>query len=125
VRPGIAVLIADGYLDAADSLGLLLTLAGHRVRTTYTGPEALDLAYQDPPDVLVCDLVLPQLNGYELARRLRPKLPRTLFVALTGLGSKADHEASSRAGFDCHLVKPVEPSILLRLLVHELARKRS
>ncbi len=116
VRHRLRVLVADGYRDAADSLALVLTLAGHCVRVVYSGPAALDLARQERPDVVVCDLVLPGLNGYELARRLRPELPQALLIALTGLAAKADRLRSFRAGFDRHLVKPADADDFLELL---------
>jgi CheY-like chemotaxis protein len=107
---GRSVLIVDNNRDAADSLALLLRLAGHEVRTAYDGPAALDLARVWPPDVVLLDIGMPGMDGLEVARRLRQDLglKQALLVALTGYGQDEDRRRSQEAGFNAHLVKPVD-----------------
>jgi signal transduction histidine kinase len=115
---GMHVLVVEDNLDTAGSLRLLLEACGHRVRIAHRGEDALRLAAQAAPDVVVCDIGLPDLDGYEVARRLRAAAgedaPRLL--ALTGYGTGADRARAAEAGFDAHLVKPVEPAQLLAAL---------
>jgi two-component system, OmpR family, response regulator len=113
------VLVVDDNRDAADSLSSLLELFGHEVRTCYEGRSALELIEQYAPDVVFLDLGLPGMDGYEVARELRRHHPEggPLLVALTGYGADKDKSATQRAGFDRHLVKPVEPEELERLLL--------
>jgi CheY-like chemotaxis protein len=112
------VLVVDDNHDAADTLALLLELMGHEVRTAHDGLKALDVAEELRPDVVLLDIGLPQLNGYEVARRLRqqPWSRQTLLVALTGWGQAEDQLRSTEAGFDRHLVKPVDEAMLIRVL---------
>jgi len=116
--PPHRVLVVDDNHDSADSLGLLLQLTGHEVRTAYDGPTALEAARSYRPEVAVVDLGLPRMDGCELARRLRqqPGWDAVLLVALTGYGTDEDRRRTREAGFDNHLVKPVEFEALQRLL---------
>lgn len=116
--PGkLRVLIADGYADAADSLALLLTLWGHDPIVTRSGPEALAAARSQRPHVVLTELMLDGLDGYELAGRLRDELgDATTLIALTGFGDEAHRRRAREAGYALHLVKPVEPARLQRLL---------
>jgi CheY-like chemotaxis protein len=115
---GLHVLVIEDHADAAESLRLLLELQGQRVTVAATGPAGLDAVRDTPPDVVLCDLGLPGLSGYEVARALRqdPATAGVYLVAVSGYGSPEDREKSQRAGFDEHLVKPVEPDALQRLL---------
>jgi CheY-like chemotaxis protein/two-component sensor histidine kinase len=116
--PSRRVLVVDDNRDAADSLALLLKMLGHEVRTAYEGPAALEAARAWRPEVLLLDLGLPGLDGYEVARRLRAELPpeELLIVALTGYGHEEDRRRSREAGCDLHLVKPAGPNVLHDLL---------
>lgn len=112
------VLVVDDNADAANSLAKLLELTGHEARTAYDGPSALEAARAYRPDLILLDIGLPNLDGYEVARRLRkqPDNERTLIVALTGYGQDADQRRSRAVGFDCHLVKPVDFDMIQLLL---------
>jgi PAS domain S-box-containing protein len=116
----LCILVVDDNRDAADSLALVLRLEGHDVRVTYDGQTALEVAQGHPPDLALVDLGMPGMDGYELCRRLRaqPALAGALLVALTGWGQEEDRRRSEEAGFDRHLIKPVEPQSLHRLLTH-------
>jgi PAS domain S-box-containing protein len=111
------VLVVDDNVDAADSIALLLRMQGHDVRVGYDGESALALACEHCPEILLLDIGLPRTDGYALARELRaqPQLARATFVAVTGYGLKQDRERARAAGFDHHLVKPVDFSLLLTL----------
>jgi CheY-like chemotaxis protein len=104
------VLVVDDNVDSAETLTTLLKMSGHDVRTAYTGPTALDVAVAFLPDVVLLDIGLPGLNGYEVARRLRqhPPLKGVRLVAMTGYGDEADLQLAREAGFDRHLLKPVD-----------------
>jgi CheY-like chemotaxis protein len=103
------VLVVDDNIDAADSLAIMLQLDGYDTRVEYSGEDALRTAEAFDPEVVVCDIGLPEMDGHEIARRLRadPRRARTLLVAVTGWGSDEDKQRTRRAGFDFHLVKPV------------------
>ena len=104
------ILVVDDNKDAAQSLGLLLKLSGHAVRTAYDGPSALETARTDPPEIVLLDIGLPRMDGLEVARRMRQELglKDTLLVALTGYGQEEDRRRSQEAGFNAHLVKPLD-----------------
>lgn len=108
------VLVVDDNFDAATSLSMLVELLGHEVRTAYDGTEALDLASQFCPDVVLLDLGMPRMDGYEACRRLRaqPWGADIAVVAVTGWGQERDRRETQLAGFDQHLVKPVAPEVL-------------
>lgn len=112
------VLVVDDNADSADSLAMLLTLAGHRVETALDGPGALAAAADFRPEVILLDIGLPGMDGYEVARRLwatEPR-PRPLVVALTGYTQGEDRRRAREAGFDYFLVKPVDPVELERII---------
>ena len=112
------VLIADDNEDAALSLAMLLQNLGHETRTAHNGADALEVAEQFLPEVMFLDLAMPTLHGYEAARRARnrPWGQKVLLVALTGWGQQADRDRTRAAGFDHHLVKPVNLETLRELL---------
>ncbi len=115
---GHRILVVDDNKDAASSLALLLRLMGHETRTANNGVEAIEVADQFQPDVALLDIGMPRLNGYETARRLRQKAwgREMLLVAVTGWGQEADRRRSNEAGFNEHLVKPVNVQEIERLL---------
>jgi CheY-like chemotaxis protein len=119
-RPAEAkrVLVVDDNTDAAATLEILLRSLGHEVETAYDGIEALRVAAAFAPDIVLLDIGLPGLDGYEVARRLRAlHRERPLrIVAITGWGQEADRARSQEAGVDVHLVKPVDPTTLTSLL---------
>ncbi|MBX9583697.1 MAG: response regulator [Gemmataceae bacterium] len=117
-RPNYRVLVVDDNADAADSLALLLELAGDTVRTAGSGPRALEVAGSFRPEVVLLDIGLPGMDGYEVARRLRgqPDGGRVLLVALTGYGRDDDRRRAAEAGFDHHLTKPADPAAVNHLL---------
>jgi CheY-like chemotaxis protein len=112
------VLVVDDNVDAADSLAMLLTLQGHQTQVAYSAKEALTCAEAFSPDVCLLDIGLPQMNGYELAKELRALagLNNMRLVALTGYGQAEDQRRARAAGFDAHLVKPVDLGKLERAL---------
>ncbi len=117
--PRRRVLIIDDNRDTAESLGTMVRLWGHEARVCYDGADALASADEFLPEVAVIDIGLPGLNGYDVAGRLRrhPALGGTVLIALTGYGQEEDRRLSRVAGFDQHLVKPVEPDVLRRALL--------
>jgi DNA-binding response OmpR family regulator len=116
-RP-LSVLVVDDLADAAESLALVLSFHGFAARTAPDGPAALKAAADEPPDVVVTDLRMPGMDGWELARRLRARADTAgaFVVALTGCGSEDDRRRSAEAGVDVHLLKPVAPCELVALL---------
>jgi signal transduction histidine kinase len=110
------VLLVDDNQDAAELLCEVLRSVGHHVEVAHDGPAALGLVSRFHPEVAVLDIGLPVMDGYELARRLRGQLDRLRCIAVTGYGQETDHARSRQAGFDLHLVKPVDLSVLLRAL---------
>ena len=122
---GLRVLVADDNRDATETLALFLERSGHTVFTANDGEEASAAAAAFHPDVCVLDIGMPRMDGYEVARRLReadaavPHAPDYLapvLIALTGWGQAEDHRRSREAGFDYHLIKPVQPGTLVKLL---------
>jgi two-component system CheB/CheR fusion protein len=120
------IVVVEDHPDAAESLVLLLELLGHEVRVFAEGLPALREAHTDPPDVMLVDIGLPDIDGFELARRVRrdPVLRHAMLVALTGYGCEDDRREASAAGFDHHLVKPVEPTAIERLVAGRETRRR-
>jgi CheY-like chemotaxis protein len=108
----------EDNVDAAEMMSFMLQLGGHEVRAVYNGPEALEAARAFEPQVVLCDIGLPGMNGYEVAARLReqPAFRQTTLIALTGYGQEEARRRAKEAGFDYHLVKPVEPDALAALL---------
>jgi CheY-like chemotaxis protein len=113
------ILIADDNQDALESLALMLRLEGHEVYCASDGEEALALAGQRKPEIVVLDVGMPKLDGCEVARRIRAESwgRNAVLVALTGWGQEADRRRSREAGFDMHLVKPVDPATICDMLV--------
>jgi two-component system, chemotaxis family, CheB/CheR fusion protein len=112
------ILVVDDNRDSANSLAMLLKMTGHEMHTAHDGLEALHAAEQFHPNVILLDIGLPKLNGYEVARRIReqPWGQGMVIVALTGWGQDEDRQRSAAAGFDGHMVKPVELPALMTLL---------
>jgi CheY-like chemotaxis protein len=112
------ILVVDDLRDAAESLAMLLRMMGHETRTAYDGLEAVQTAAAFQPNVVLLDIGLPKMNGYEAARRIRsePWGGNVTLVALTGWGQEEDKRRSLEAGFDHHLTKPVDPAALAKLL---------
>ncbi len=112
------ILLADDNRDAVDSLAIVLRMAGYEVYATHSGHEALDVGARVRPEVLILDIGMPEMSGYELASRIRQQLwgRDAVLIALTGWGQREDKERSREAGFDHHLTKPVDPDQLERLL---------
>jgi CheY-like chemotaxis protein len=117
-RRGRRILVADDSPDAANSLAMMLRLAGHEVHTARDGQEAVEAAGWFRPDVALLDIGMPRLNGFEAARRIReqPWGRHMVLVAVTGWGQQEDKRRATEAGFDQHLTKPVDPADLEKLL---------
>jgi two-component system, OmpR family, response regulator len=115
---GLRVLVVEDYPDTATSTALLLKLFGHEVDVAGDGPTALRAAAAFPPDVVLLDIGLPGMDGYEVARRLRgqPLARRPFFIAVSGYRQPADRRREVEAGIDMHLLKPVDPDHLRLLL---------
>jgi CheY-like chemotaxis protein len=113
------VLVADDNVDAASSLGMLLEIMGHEVRVVHNGLEAVTTAEGFRPDVILLDLSMPELNGYDACGRIRaqPQNRSALIVALTGWTLAENRQRSQEMGFDVYLIKPVELAALEKLLL--------
>lgn len=120
------VLIADDNQDGADSLFIMLRRFGHDVRVVYDGPDAIREAEAFAPDFVLLDLGMPGMNGFETARRLRalPQGEDITLIAVTGWGQDRDRQLTAEAGFDGHVVKPVDPLAIKNLLATLPARSR-
>jgi CheY-like chemotaxis protein len=116
------LLVVDDNIDAAQTLATILSLEGQDVRTAFGSLEALELAEQWRPEVALVDIGLPELNGYEVCRRIRaqPWGERMLLVACTGWGSPEDRERTRQAGFNFHLVKPIQLEAVLKLIAEQV-----
>ena len=112
------ILIVDDNQDSADSLAILLKLTGHEIHIAHDGLEAVEEAATFQPHTILLDIGLPRLNGYEAARRIReqPRHEGVTLVALTGWGQEEDRRRSEEAGFDGHMIKPVDFAALTKLL---------
>jgi CheY-like chemotaxis protein len=122
--PSRRVLVVDDNEDAANSLALLLKLGGHETASVYSAVEALQRACVFRPDVVLLDIGLPGMDGYEVAQKMRelPGLRDITLVAVTGYGRSDDRLRARDAGFDDHLTKPVEYALLERTLAGIRAR---
>jgi signal transduction histidine kinase/ActR/RegA family two-component response regulator len=115
--PRRRILVVDDNVDAAQSLAMLLRLRGHDVQTAFGGPEALQAAKIDEPELVFLDIGMPVMDGYEVARGLRAQFASELtIIALTGWGTEQDRQRSREAGFDHHLTKPVDLAALEEVL---------
>ncbi len=112
------VLIADDNRDGAEIMAMLLTHSGYDVQLAHTGPDAVDVAAQQRPDVAILDIGMPGMSGYDVARRIRsqPWGGGMMLIAVTGWGQEDDKRKAKEAGFDHHLTKPIDPGALERLM---------
>jgi CheY-like chemotaxis protein len=117
-QAGRRILVVEDNRDSAYSLCLLLELSGHEVAVAYSGHDGVRAAEQCRPDVVLCDIGLPGLDGYGVARKLRdnPTTAQARLIAVTAYGRDEDRRRSHEAGFELHLVKPVGPDDLHRVL---------
>jgi CheY-like chemotaxis protein len=117
-KAGQRILVVEDNRDSADSLRLLLEYSGHEVAVAYSGHDGVQAAERYQPDVVLCDIGLPGLDGYGVARKLRdnPATAKARLIAVTAYGQDEDRRRSHEAGFEQHLVKPVDPDALRRVL---------
>jgi PAS domain S-box-containing protein len=115
----LRILVVEDSRDAADSLRILLEFLGHQVRVAFSGHEGVQMARGWHPDVVLCDIGLPGLDGYGVAEELRhdPATANMQLIAVTGYGRDEDRRRARQAGFDHHLTKPVDPTVLRPLLI--------
>jgi signal transduction histidine kinase len=118
ISRSVRVLVVEDNRDAAESVQMLLEAHGYEVFVAFTGPDGVEAARAHRPNVVLCDIGLPGLDGFEVAGKLRsdPATARITLIAVTGYGQDADRQRSAAAGFDLHLVKPVDPGRLLNEL---------
>jgi CheY-like chemotaxis protein len=123
---GFKILVVDDNPDSALSLAMMLSIMGHETRTAHDGESAVATAERFLPDVVLLDIGLPKLNGYEVAQRIRHSSwgSSMFLIAVTGWGQDEDRQRSSEVGLNVHMVKPVEPAALQKLLA-ELKLKAS
>jgi CheY-like chemotaxis protein len=115
--PETSILVIEDNDDARAALVAILELEGYLVRSASDGPRGIEIAHADAPDAVLVDIGLPGLDGYEVARRIRALGGRQPYlVALTGYGQAEDRRRAGEAGFDAHVVKPVDPTELADLL---------
>jgi CheY-like chemotaxis protein len=121
----LRILVVDDNHDAAESLALWVETLGHEALLAHDGPQALETALRTLPDVVLLDIALPGMCGDEVARRLRAsaQLRHATLVALSGWGGAEDRASSLRAGFDRHLIKPIELATLEEVLGASVARR--
>ena len=112
------ILVVDDSRDGADSLSVVLQMMGAESRAAYDGPSALALIKTFAPTTVLMDIGMPDMDGHEVARRIRadPELAGVRLIALTGWGAEGDRRRSQESGFDDHWVKPVEPAKLMSLM---------
>ena len=117
-KAGQRILVIEDNRDSADSLRLLLEFSGYEVAVAYSGHDGVQAAEQYQPDVVLCEIGLPGLDGYGVARKLRdnPTTAKARLIAVTAYGQDEDRRRSHEAGFEQHLVKPVDPDALQRVL---------
>jgi CheY-like chemotaxis protein len=114
----LRLVVVDDNQDAADTTAMLLKVLGHQCRVAYSGAAGLEAALADLPDAVILDIGLPGMDGYEVAKRIRQdhRAKNVPLIALTGYGRDADRELSESAGFDAHIVKPVDMQKLQHVL---------
>ena len=112
------ILVVDDNHDSALSMSMMLSIMGHETRTAHDGETAVATAETFLPDVVLLDIGLPKLNGYEVAQRIREKAwgESMYLIAVTGWGQEEDRQRSTEVGLNLHMVKPVEPAALEKLL---------
>lgn len=117
-KPRFRILVVDDNPDSALSMAMMLSMMGHETRTAHDGEAAVASAEEFRPQVVLLDIGLPKLNGYEVAQRIRKEEwgASMFLVAITGWGQDEDRRRSEDVGMNLHLVKPVEPSALDRVL---------
>lgn len=125
-KQGFRILVVDDNHDSALSLAMMLSIMGHETRTAHDGESAVATAESFLPEVVLLDIGLPKLNGYEVAQRIReqPWGTSMFLIAVTGWGQEEDRQRSSEVGLNVHMVKPVEPAALEKLLA-ELPRNNN
>ena len=113
-KPGFRILVVDDNHDSALSLAMMLSIMGHETRTAHDGESAVEAAETFLPEVILLDIGLPKLNGYEVAQRIREHTwgSSMFLIAVTGWGQDEDRRKAREAGFDCHFTKPLSPSAL-------------
>jgi PAS domain S-box-containing protein len=121
------VLVVDDNIDGAETVAMTLRLSGYDVQVAYSGLAALTAVEKYQPNIVILDIGLPEMDGYEIARRLRqrPQLANIWLIAMTGYGQESDRQRSKEAGFDYHLVKPVDLQKLEELLARLTNQSRS
>ncbi|RZI59599.1 MAG: response regulator [Rubrivivax sp.] len=124
---GIHILVVDDNADAADSMAFLLAGFGAAMRVETSGAAALTAMRHWCPDVVLLDLGMPDMSGYQVARVLRsqPELERLVLIALTGYGRQIDRERSTEVGFDHHVTKPVDLDELRRVILGSVSTRRA
>jgi CheY-like chemotaxis protein len=110
------ILVVDDNMDAADSIAALLEMDGHQVKAVYTAEAGLEQVNLLKPDLILLDIGLPRITGYEVAQRIKAAHPLISVVALSGYGGSEDKQRAIVAGFDAHLVKPVDFDVLRQLM---------
>ena len=122
----LRILVVDDNKDSAESLCMFLSLSGHKVKMVHQGMEAIETAFAYRPDVIVLDIGLPDIDGYNVATRLRqqPGFAQVLLIALTGYGQEEDRQRCFDAGFDEHMVKPADPALLEATLTLHFSERR-
>jgi CheY-like chemotaxis protein len=112
------VLIADDHQDGAEMMRLLLAQGGHDVCVAHCGADAIELAKREKPQIALLDIGMPDMNGYEVANRIRAEAwgSEITLIAVTGWGQDEDRRRSRAAGFDFHLTKPIDPEALIKLI---------
>ena len=124
-EPRKRILIVDDNLDSAESMAMLLELEGHEVRMAHDGQEAVEIALRERPMVVLLDIGLPRMDGYQACRAMREGgLTDALLVAMTGYGQEEDRRQSQEAGFDAHLVKPVDLAAIRDILARRATGNR-
>ena len=114
---GSRILVVDDSVDSAETLGELLRIWGHDVRLAHDGPGAIAAAREYRPEVVLLDIGLPGMDGFAVAAELRKEgIGGRMLVALTGYSEQQDRDRAQKAGFDHHLVKPIDPDTLQKLL---------
>jgi CheY-like chemotaxis protein/two-component sensor histidine kinase len=123
----LKILVVDDNRDAAETLSLALGFSGYEVVTAFSGPEALAVGARERPRVVILDVGMPGMDGYETVRRLRlePWGHHALAIALTGWGQEQDKRAARAAGFDEHLTKPIDPARIDEMVARHLAMQRA